>query len=405
MAAKKEDALQAAHALAKKVGGDTYTKENPMRLGVISTANIARKVISGVQALDTVKVTVVSSRNLEKAQQFAKDVGVDKAYGSYEEVLADPEIDAVYVPLPTSMHTEWVCKAAKAGKHVLCEKPCALSGAQLLEMLLVCKENKVHFMDNVMFMHHDRLRMMRERIDEGFLGKHGATNVFSTLTFRSSGDFGEDFYSSNIRTNPDLDALGAVGDLGWYNMRMALFAFAWRTPATAQGRMLISHNKVPIEISGVLTWDPEEGEEDVAGITLQRSTVFHGSFLHSNQQRVQITGADGMIALDDFVNANSTKSASFFEESKHETIMTEDGPEAKSERNVVETGYCRQEAEAVANFACQIAALKQGQSIDFWPRIALLTQLCCDALLESAEKNGATVKIDPEGLLARFDAA
>ncbi|GBG33671.1 Trans-1,2-dihydrobenzene-1,2-diol dehydrogenase [Hondaea fermentalgiana] len=397
MATKKEDALQAAHALAKKVGGDTYTKENPMRLGVISTANIARKVISGVQALDTVKVTVVSSRNLEKAQQFAKDVGVDKAYGSYEEVLADPEIDAVYVPLPTSTHAEWVGKAAKAGKHVLCEKPCALDSKQLFAMLLECKENNVHFMDNVMFMHHDRLRMMRERIDDGFLGKHGATHVSSIFSFRSS----EEFVTSNIRMNPDLDALGALGDLGWYNVRMALFAFGWRKPSTAQGRILISHNKVPIEFSGVLTWDPEDGEEDVAGIKLQRSTTLYCSFLHGKQQHVQITGSDGMIALDDFVNTRSTKSAVFLEESDHQTTMTEDGPETESKRNLVKTGPWRQEAETVANFARQVAACKQGQNIDFWPRIALLTQVCCDALLDSAAKDGVVVDVDPLGLLER----
>lgn len=395
----------AAHEAALKseqdAGSKAYSKSNPLKLGIMSTANIAKKVIAGVHSIDNVEAYAVASRSLEKAEAFAKETGVTKAYASYEELLDDKDIEAVYVPLPTSLHAEWVEKIAKAGKHILCEKPCAITGEELYTMLAACKENNVHFMDNVMFMHHDRLRMLLDRTHKDqFFGPNGITHVSSTFSFRSD----EDFYKSNIRMNKDLDSLGALGDLGWYNLRIALFAFGWRMPATAQGTVMNTHEGVPIELSATLTWEPEEGEEDIGGVKLSRSTTFYCSFLQARQQSVFLSGAKGMATMDDFVNTRSPKAATWEEESEAGTTMTEEGPETVSKKETKSTGPCRQEALAVENFARQILACKDGKPITFWPRVALLTQVCIDSVLESIEKDGAVVKVDSQGLVERFDS-
>ena len=101
----------------------------PLRIGVLGAAKIARAFIDGVAPSDTVKVAGVASRQADKAAAFAREYGIAKSYASYEAMLADAEIDAVYNPLPNSLHAEWSIKAAAAGKHVLCEKPLATSGA------------------------------------------------------------------------------------------------------------------------------------------------------------------------------------------------------------------------------------------------------------------------------------
>ena len=109
--------------------------ENKIRWGILSTANIGRAaVIPAIKSSKNAEVMAVASRDRQKSIEFAASMGIPKAYGSYEALLDDPHIDAVYIPLPNSLHCEWTIKAARAGKHILCEKPLALSMAQCLEM-------------------------------------------------------------------------------------------------------------------------------------------------------------------------------------------------------------------------------------------------------------------------------
>jgi D-xylose 1-dehydrogenase (NADP+, D-xylono-1,5-lactone-forming) len=107
----------------------------PLRIGILGAANIARQFISAVAPSKLVSVSAVASRDRGKAEAFAKETGVGRALGSYEELLADPAIDAIYNPLPNTLHAEWSIRAADAGKHVLCEKPLTTTAAEARTML------------------------------------------------------------------------------------------------------------------------------------------------------------------------------------------------------------------------------------------------------------------------------
>jgi predicted dehydrogenase len=110
------------------------TRDSPLRIGILGAANIARSFVAGAGLSQTVLVTAVASRDADKATRFAQEMGIPRAYGSYAELLADPEIDAVYNPLPNALHAEWSMAAARAGKHVLCEKPLAIDADQARAM-------------------------------------------------------------------------------------------------------------------------------------------------------------------------------------------------------------------------------------------------------------------------------
>lgn len=145
-----------------------------IKWGLISCANIANKNVRGMELSKNSKLVAVASRNIEKAKSFAADNNLSesvKLYASYQELLDDPNVDAVYLPLPTTMHLEWGVKVAKAGKHLLIEKPAAVDAAELLLIIRACNENKVLYMDGVMFMHHDRTNLLRSCLRDPFAGE------------------------------------------------------------------------------------------------------------------------------------------------------------------------------------------------------------------------------------------
>ena len=127
-----------------------------IRWGVLSTARIGTEtVIPAMQLGEYCAVTAIASRKLEKPQAAARRLGIGKAYGSYEELLADPDVDAVYIPLPNHLHVPWSIKALKAGKHVLCEKPIGLSAAEAQELLDAAKKfPRLKVMEAFMYRHH-----------------------------------------------------------------------------------------------------------------------------------------------------------------------------------------------------------------------------------------------------------
>lgn len=136
-----------------------------IRFGIIGAADIARKVSRAIALAPNATLSAIGSRSLEKASKFASDNGFSphvKIYGSYEAVLDDPEIDAVYVPLPTSLHLRWAVLAAEKKKHLLLEKPVALNVAEFDKILEACEANGVQFMDGTMWMHNPRTAKMKE---------------------------------------------------------------------------------------------------------------------------------------------------------------------------------------------------------------------------------------------------
>lgn len=152
-----------------------------VRFGVLGAANIAtKKVIPGMKACLRAEVAAIASRTLGKAREAAGELGIPKAYGSYEELLADPDIDAIYNPLPNHLHKAWSIKAAEAGKHVLCEKPIALSAAECRDMIAARDRTGVQMAEAFMVAVHPQWLRAREIVRSGRIGRlRSIVGIFS----------------------------------------------------------------------------------------------------------------------------------------------------------------------------------------------------------------------------------
>lgn len=177
--------------------------------GILGCAMIAKvRTIPGLLQASNANLYAVASRGTEKAEELKNVYGAEKAYGSYEELLADEDVEAVYIPLPNTMHCEWVEKAAKAGKHILCEKPLAIDEAEAKHMYEVCEENNVLLMEAFAYRHAPLVQKVKAIIESGTIGK--VKYVESHLT-DVLGDMG------NIRMNNKLGG-GAFYDMACYNV-------------------------------------------------------------------------------------------------------------------------------------------------------------------------------------------
>jgi predicted dehydrogenase len=186
-----------------------------LRWGVLSTANIGlKKVIPGMQQGQFCRIDAIASRDLARAQQAAA-LGIAKAYGSYEELLADPAIDAVYIPLPNQMHVPWTIKAAEAGKHVLCEKPLSLTVAEAETLLAVRARAGVKIGEAFMVNCHPQWLRLRELLDEGRIGELRSIAGFFSY-------FNVD--PANIRNKVGQGG-GALMDIGCYLIHASRYAF------------------------------------------------------------------------------------------------------------------------------------------------------------------------------------
>src|SRR4030088_131136 len=184
--------------------------------GVLGVANIAtKKVIPAMQRGEWSEVTAIASRDLDKARQAAKELGIPKAYGSYEELLADPDIEAIYNPLPNHLHVPWSIKAAEAGKHVLCEKPISLTVAEAKALLAVRDRTGVKIGEAFMVKTHPQWLRTREIIRSGGIGDLRAiAGVFSY--------FNRD--PNNVRHKVEWGG-GGLMDIGCYPITMSRFIF------------------------------------------------------------------------------------------------------------------------------------------------------------------------------------
>ncbi len=180
---------------------------NRVRWGVMSTANIGRRAVNpAIQASVNGELTAVASRDESVARKFAEEGGFPRWYGTYDALLEDDRVDAVYIPLPNSMHREWAIRAAEAGKHVLCEKPLALTAAECLEMDAAAREHGVKLMEAFMYRFHPRTERVIAMVAEGALGE--LQMIRSAFTFKLQGP-------GNIRLLPEMGG-GSLMDVGCY---------------------------------------------------------------------------------------------------------------------------------------------------------------------------------------------
>jgi predicted dehydrogenase len=343
-----------------------------LRWGILSTAQIGRKNWKAIRNSGNSTVVAVASRDAERSSEFIARCQSDapmeappQALGSYEQLLASKDIDAVYIPLPTGLRKEWVIRAAEAGKHIVCEKPCATSVADLREMIEACRRNRVQFIDGVMFMHSRRLEQIRAVLDDGAsVGE--VKRITSAFSFGGS----PEFFAGNIRVNGDLEPFGCLGDLGWYCIRFALWVMREQMPRQVSGRILSEAGavkgraSVPAEFSGELLFEN--------GV----SSGFYCSFVTANEQWAQVSGSKGYLRVPDFVVPFFGCEAAFdVNNAVHNVIGCDFNMEAHWRRFAVpeysNSHPTAQETNLFRNFTAQVRSGKLNES---WFDMALKTQ-------------------------------
>ena len=212
-----------------------------MKWGLLSTANINGKLLGGVQGTDEATVVAVASRDRSRAEAFAREPGIERALGSYEELVADPEVEAIYNPLPNSLHVPWSVQALEAGKHVLCEKPLTRRPAEVEEAFAAAERSGRLLMEAFMWRHHPQTRRLRELLDEGVIGRLRLVRACFSFPLREA---------ENIRLNAELDG-GGLMDVGCYCVSGARLV-AGTEPERVSAEQVIGGKGVDIALSATL---------------------------------------------------------------------------------------------------------------------------------------------------------
>ena len=362
------------------------------RWGFLSTAGIAKKNWHSIANSGNGCLVAVASRSTEKARQFISDCQSSapvahavEALGTYESLLSRKDIDAVYIPLPTGIRTDWVVRAAEAGKHVMVEKPCGVTAADVRRMIDACNRSGVQFMDGVMFMHSARLAAMRAVLDDGeSVGE--IRRIASQFSFCAD----DSWVQSNIRASSQLEPAGCLGDLGWYTIRIILWAMNYELPTEVRGRILNgvqrpdSDQMVPLEFQGELHF--------ANGV----SATFYNSFRTNHQQWAHVSGTKGYLTLTDFVLPYYGNEVSW-EVGRHRFMA--DGCYFNMERTLeqhrmFEYSNNHPTAQETTLFRTFSDLVLTGRRDPFWPEAALKTQQVLDAALKSAISNSAPTAIE-----------
>ena len=269
-----------------------------IRWGILSTAKIGReKVIPAIQKSKLCEVVAIASRQKEQAEKEASSLHIQKAYGSYEELLSDPQVDAIYIPLPNHLHVEWSIKALQAGKHVLCEKPIGLSAEEAKNLLGTSKQYPhLKIMEAFMYRFHPQWQKAKTLINEGSIGELKTIHSFFS------------YYNvdpNNIRNQNDKGG-GGLMDIGCYNISLSRFVF----------------EEEPKKVLGVIEYDPHTKTDRLASGILQfskGSSVFTCSTQLIPYQRVNIFGTDARIEIEIPFNAPPDKATKLWLHSKKGT--------------------------------------------------------------------------------------
>jgi predicted dehydrogenase len=254
---------------------------NKLRWGVLSTANIGlKKVIPAMQKGQHTSIEAIASRDLDKAREAATSLAIPRAYGSYEELLADPNVDAIYNPLPNQFHVPWTIKAAEAGKHVLCEKPLSLTSAEANTLLAVRARTGVKIGEAFMIRSYPQWLRVRELLDEHRIGELGSIGGFFSY-------FNDD--PSNIRNQVKAGG-GGLMDIGCYLIHVSRYAFA----------------QEPTRVVGLIDRDPQMHVDRLTSAILDFAagqSIFTCSTQMVPYQRVHFFGTRGRIEIEIPFNA------------------------------------------------------------------------------------------------------
>jgi predicted dehydrogenase len=248
--------------------------DRSLRWGILSSANINRKVVPGMRRADRSEVVAIASRDRERASRAAAELDIPRAHGSYEELLSDPAVDAIYNPLPNHLHAEWTIAAARAGKHVLCEKPLAMSAAEAERMIEACASAGVVLMEAFMYRLHPSWEGVRELVRSGRIGE--LRSVQSWFSY-----FNDD--PKNIRNIAEAGG-GALYDIGCYTVNLSRMLFE-DEPSRIHASMTIDEAMgVDVLTAAILEFD-----RGVASFTVSTRA--------EPDQRVHVVGTSGRISV------------------------------------------------------------------------------------------------------------
>ena len=274
----------------KRSAAPTLDDVAPVRWGILGAANIAvNRVIPALQSSPHMKVVAIASRDLAKAQAAAISLDIPRAYGSYDELLDDPDVEVIYNPLPNHLHVPWSVRAAEAGKHVLCEKPLALSADEGRELLAARNRTGVQVAEAFMVRAHPQWAAVRELIAEGRIGElRLVAGHFSY--FRRDPD--------DIRSKPEWGG-GALMDVGCYPVTLSRWLFG----------------EEPSEVVASIEVDPELGVDRLASGILRfpsgmASFTCGGQLV--NHQRMMVYGTEGRIEIEIPFNAPPERECRIF---------------------------------------------------------------------------------------------
>ncbi|MBI3734065.1 MAG: Gfo/Idh/MocA family oxidoreductase [Chloroflexi bacterium] len=253
-----------------------------VRWGVISTANIGlKKVLPGMQRGQYCEIAAIASRDGVRAQMAAKELGIPKAYGSYEALLADPEIEAVYIPLPNHLHVPWSIKALEAGKHVLCEKPIALSADEARTLLAASRRHPtLKVMEAFMYRFHPQWQRAKQLVADGQIGD--LRTIHSFFSYYNTDP-------ANVRNQADIGG-GGLMDIGCYNLSLSRFIFGGE----------------PQRVVGIIEYDPQFKTDRLASGIMDfgsGTSTFTCSTQLTSYQRVNIYGTEGRVEIEIPFNA------------------------------------------------------------------------------------------------------
>jgi len=242
--------------------------------GILSTARINRNIIPVLHGSKRTELLAVASRTPSSADKYAREWKIPRAYGSYDELLADPDVHVIYNPLPNNMHTEWTVKAMRAGKHVLCEKPLALTLAEVDEMIAVSKETGKIVTEAFMYRHHPLTLKVQEIIASGILGKLQLIKGSFTFTLNRKG---------NYRFIKEMGG-GSIWDVGCYPINYA--------------RMIVGEE--PLEVFGWQVQGQGGADETFVGQMKFPNGVlvqFDSSFVLPRRRFMEIVGSEGSLQI------------------------------------------------------------------------------------------------------------
>ena len=248
---------------------------DPVRFGFLSTARINDKVLAAARATDRVDVIAVASRDRGRAEAYARERAIERAYGTYEALLADGDIDAIYVSLPNALHVEWAVRALEAGKHVLCEKPLARRPDDVERAFDTAEGADRFLMEAFMYRHHPQMHRLRELLDAGELGELRMIRAAFSFPLDRLGD---------PRLRPDLDG-GSLMDVGCYCVSAARFLAG--EPVRVTGEQVVAPSGVDVRFAGTLAF-----EGDVLA-------HFDAAFDLPNRTELEVVGSEAVAFLPD----------------------------------------------------------------------------------------------------------